>query len=164
MATLKNLYGTEAQAITLSLASLASGAARASTAVDNRTNLFLDAMVQLAIKSAAAGVSATGFFQIYAYGTQNVSGAGGPLWPDTVTGTDATITLVVPTNLKLLGVVNMVAVATVYNSEPFSVASVFGGVLPEEWGVVVVNQSGAAFDATEGNHTKQYQGIYAQSV
>jgi hypothetical protein len=45
-----------------------------------------------------------------------------------------------------------------------SVASVFGGVLPERWGIVVVNQSGGAFDTTVANHLKFFQGILAQSA
>jgi hypothetical protein len=159
MATIKALYGSNGQAITCTLASLASAGARSALAVDNTTNLFLDALVQLTVKSGASGVSATGYVSVYAYATAD----GGTSYPEGA-GTDVGVTLTVPTNLKLIGVLNVVANATTYVSEPMSVAAAFGGVLPDHWGIVVQNNSGAALDATEGNHKKVYQGVQAQSV
>jgi hypothetical protein len=64
----------------------------------------------------------------------------------------------------LVGTINMVANATTYVSGPMSVANAFGGQLPERWGIVVENRSGAPFDATEGNHAKLWQGVLAQTV
>lgn len=161
MATLEMKYGTEAQAITITLASLGNGSVRASTVVDNTTNLFLDALVQLQLKSGASGVSASGFVNVYAYGTVDFAL---PLYPEGITGTDGAITLTVPTNLKPITSINMVANATSYTSEPFLISAAFGGVMPSHWGIVVENQSGGAFDTTEGNHLKFYQGILGQSV
>ena len=159
-ADIKTKYGTANQAITCTLASLGSASARASTAVDNTTNLFLDALVMVQVKSGASGVSATGYVNVYAYGTAD----GGTTYSDGATGTDAAITLTVPPNARLIGVLNVVANATTYKSGPFSVAAAFGGVLPDHWGIIVENKSGAALDATEGNHAKFYQGVLAQSV
>lgn len=163
-ADIKSKYGTSNQAIVCSLApagvGLANNGARASTAVDNTTNLFLDALVFLNIKSGAAGTLATGTVNVYAYGTSD----GGTNYTEGATGTDAAITLVSPTNLKLIGIINVVAVATTYKSGPFSVAAAFGGVLPDHWGIVIENKSGGAFDTTEGNHLKVYQGVLAQTV
>ena len=57
MANIKVAYGTEAQAITCSLAPGSVGLAnsatvgRESTAIDNTSNLFLDALVQVQIKN-----------------------------------------------------------------------------------------------------------------
>lgn len=160
MSIIKPLYGSNNQAITVTLASLANAAARASTAVDNTSNLFLDALVTVKVKSGAASVSANGFVNIYAYGSVD----GGSSYPEAITGTDAALTLVSPTNLRLIGTINVVANATSYESEPMSVANAFGGVLPDHWGIVVENQSGAALDSTEGNHLKIYQGMQGQVV
>jgi hypothetical protein len=160
MSTIKALYGTNNQAITCTLASLASAAARASSVVDNTVNLFLDALVVLKVKTGATGVSTTGYVAVYAYGTVD----GGTTYPEGITGTDGAVTLTVPTNLRLIGIINTVANATTYASEPMSVAAAFGGVLPDHWGIVVVNSSGAALDVTEANHAKLYQGMQAQSV
>jgi hypothetical protein len=156
---IKSNYGSGNQAITVTLASLANAARRASTAIDNTTNLFLDALVQLKIKTGASGVLATGYVEVFAYATADPSG---PTYAEAATGSDAAITLTVPPNLKLIGILNVVANATSYVSEPLSVAAAFGGVLPAKWGIVIGNQSGAALDSTEGNHAKFYQGVQQQ--
>lgn len=160
MATLKPLYGTANQPITVTLASLANAAGRASAVIDNTTTLALDALVSLAVKTNAAGVSATGYVAVYAYGTVD-----GTTYTDGATGTDAAFTPSASgANLRLIGTIQTPAVATTYQSGPFSVANAFGGTLPAKWGIVVVNNSGAALDATEASHTKQFQTVQAQSV
>ncbi len=160
MSNIKEAFGTSNQALTITLASLANNGQRQSTVVDNTTNLFLDALVALSIKSAAASTSATGFANIYAFGTSD----GGTTYSDGAGATDAAITLTAPPNMRLIGVINIVANAVTYKGGPFSVRAAFGGVLPDHWGIVVENKSGAAFDATEGNHLKDYQGVYATVV
>ena len=153
-------YGTQGQAITITLASLANNGQRQSTVVDNTSDLFLDAGVVLKVKSGAASTSATGTVNIYAYGTVD----NGTTYTDGATGADGAITLTSPPNMKLIGVVNVVANAVTYIAGPFSVAAAFGGVLPAKWGIVVENKSGGTLDATEGSHAKLYQGDYAQIV
>ena len=160
MANIKSAYGTGGQTITCTLASLANSSARASTAIDNSTNLWLDALVFVSVKTGASGVSSLGTVFVYAYGTAN----GGTTYTEGASGTDGALTMANPTNLKLLGVINVSAPATTYQSGPFSVAAAFGGVLPDHWGIVIQNNSGAALDATEGNHLKVYQGVYATSA
>ena len=148
-------YGVNNQTITITLNSLASTSQRQSTVVNNTSAVFRDALVQIQIKTAAAAVSTTGIVNIYAYGSAN----GGTNYGDTVTGTDGAVTLTSPPNLKIIGTINAVANATVYDSNPFSVAAVFGGKLPQYWGIVVENKTGAAFDATAGNFKAFYQGV-----
>lgn len=160
MATIKSLYGTSNQAITVTLASLASGSARESASVDNRTNLYLDAMVLLKLKTGAGAIGSDPYAYIYAAGTVD----DGTTWPDTVTGADAAITLNTTTQLVRLGVVWLGAVSTTYKAGPFSVAAAFGGSMPAMWSIVVKNNCGVALDATEASHAKLYQGIQAQSV
>lgn len=159
MSLIKSVYGTNGQAITCTLASLADGSARSSAVIDNTSNLFLDALVQVKVKSNASGVASTGWVEIYAYGTVD----GGTTYPEGA-GTDTGVTLTVPPNVRLIGVLNVVATSTTYASEPMSVAAAFGGVLPDHWGIIIVNHSSAALDATEGNHSKLYQGVQAQVV
>lgn len=156
-----SLYGTSNQAITVTLNSLANNAQRSSTAVDNTTNKFLDVEVQVKVKTNAAGTSTTGVVNIYAYGTAN----GGTTYGggETGMGTDATVTLTSPPNIKKIGVINAVANATVYSAGPFSVAAAFGGILPDHWGIVVENVTGAALDASAGG-SAWYQGVQAQVV
>lgn len=160
MADIKSKYGSSGQAITITLASLANNGARQSDVVDNTSNLFLDALVFLVIKSGASGTAATGYVNLYAYGSVD----NGTNYSDGASGSDAAITPTSPPNLRLIGVVNVVANATTYRAGGFSVAAAFGGVLPQKWGIVVENKTGGTLDSTEGNHAKLYQGVFAQTV
>lgn len=157
MANVKVAYGTNNQTITITLASLTTTSSRASTVIDNTTNLFLDALVMVKSKSGAASTSASGYLSVYAYGTVN----GGTTYTDNITGTDAGITLPVPPNAILIGTVTMVANATTYVSSMMSVASAFNGTLPDHWGIVVTNSSGGTLDSTAGNHVVAYQGVFS---
>lgn len=150
-------YPANNQSITITLASLGNNSQRQSTAIDNTTNKDLDAMVVLKVKSAAASTSATGYVNIYVYGSAD----GGTTYGEGLAGTDGAATLTSPPNLFLLGSINVVANATTYISNPMSVAQAFGGVLPDHWGIVVENKTGAALDATEGNFAKFYERIQA---
>jgi hypothetical protein len=156
--TFKSSYGSSGQTITITLASLVTGAARSGLAIDNTSNLFLDALVQITIKTTTS-VNATGAVDIYAYGTAD----GGTSYPEGC-GTDTGITLTIPTNLRRIGTLNAVANTTTYVGEPMSVAAAFGGILPDHWGIAIVNNTGGTLDSTEGNHKKVYQGILAQVV
>jgi hypothetical protein len=150
-------YGTNNQAITCTLASLTNTSKRSSAAIDNTSNVFLDALVMVQIKSGASGTTTNGVVNVYAYGTVD----GGTTYTEGA-GSDAGITLTSPTNARLLGVINVVANATTYKAGPFSVAAAFGGTLPDHWGIIIDNETGGTLDSTEGNHLKLYQGVYAQ--
>jgi len=154
MSDIKLGFGTSNQSITCTITSLANNGQRQSTAVDNSSNKFLDALVFLTIKSAAASTSSTGYVNVYAYGTSD----GGSNYSDGASGSDGSITLTSPPNMRLIGSVNVVANSTTYKAGPFSVAAAFGGVLPEKWGIVVENKTGATLDASVG--AAIYQGVY----
>ena len=159
MANVKTAYGTAGQALTITLTSLAdsSTAGRESTAVSNVTDAFLDVLVTCKIKTSTGTISAPSAAFVYAYATVD----GGSEWPDTVTGTDAAITLNNPTQLKLLGAVYAAAVSTTYKGGPWSLAALYGGRMPERWGVVIVNDTGVALTATGSDHAVEWQGVYA---
>lgn len=160
MADIKQKFGTAGQTFTCTLASLANNSARQSTEIDNSSNLFVDALVMLKVKSGASGTSASGYVAVWAYASVD----GGTTRTENAGISDAAITLVSPTNLRLLGVINVVANATTYYGGPFSVASAFGGVIPQYWGIVIENKTGGTLDSTEGSHAKLWQGVYAQAA
>ena len=143
MATVKNQYSGSGSTFTCTCASLANSASRASAVVDNTSNLAVDAVVQVAFKTGASGVSATGLIDVYVYGTVD----GGTTYGDSATGSDAAITLPSPPNSALLVSLTANANATTYKSNPMAVAQAFGGVLPEKWGIIVSNLTGAALEA-----------------
>jgi hypothetical protein len=161
--TIESDFGSSGQPLTITLNNLAASnvaggtyTGRQSTAVDNTTNLFLDALVSVQVKTQSS-VVAPSFVLIYAYGTAD----GGLTWSDTVTGADGSVSLISPPNAPLLCTLATPAVSTVYDSGPLSVASAFGGVLPQKWGVVVINSTGSNLDTTTGG-AAVYQGVYAQ--
>lgn len=80
---------------------------------------------------------------------------------DTVTGVSGSVTLTSPPNLRLIGTINAVAISTQYNSNTLSVAKAFDGTLPNMWGIVVENRSGAAFSGS-GTFAAFYQGVQRQ--
>lgn len=156
---LKAKLGTTNQTITITLNTLADDAYRASTAVDNRTNLYLDCLVQLLIGTGNVGAPAGDKnCLVYAYGTAN----DGTTYSGGATGTDAAYGAVAGqliTNCPMLGIVSVDAQNETFESDVFSIASCFGGVVPAKWGIIVMNQVGQALDA---NSDAFYQGIYAQ--
>jgi hypothetical protein len=150
-------YGTAGQAFTITLNSLASSAtaARQSDQISNATPLSLDALVFVILEIQTGTIGSDRCAYVYAYGSANdgtdrTEGAG---------ASDAAITLNDPTNLPLIGVVNMPAQSTVYRAGPFSVARAFGGILPARWGIVVRNFCGITLRST-GN-SAHYQLIEA---
>lgn len=159
MSSIKSQYGSTTL-ITATLASLASAAAREATAVDNTTDLFIDVMVTLAI--ALQTGTPTGQAAINVWFAESGDGT---IYTDPVTGSNAAITLRTPSNLRGPFVIaTPTAGALTYKAVIGSVAQYFGGILPPKWSIVIENQTGLALDATEGNHTKSYRGVYGQNA
>lgn len=153
MTTTKESFGAQGVAITCTITSLTTTSARQSAALDNTTNLYLDALVTATIKSGASATTTTGTAVIYAYGTVD----GGTTYTEGASGSDAAITLTSPTNARIIGIINIVANATTYTGGPFSVAQAFGGILPQKWGIIVLNSTGGTLDASTASC--EYQGV-----
>lgn len=158
MSIIQSKYGTNNQAITCTITALGNTNFRQSTAVDNTSNLFLDVLVQVKVKTNAASTSANGYVAVYAYGSAD----GGTDYSDGASGTDGSFIPTTPPNIRLIGIVNAVANATTYVGGPFSVATAFGGVLPDHWGIIIENETGAALDASVGS--AWYQGYENQVI
>jgi hypothetical protein len=156
VSTTKLLYGANNQIIGITLNSLANNNARQSDSISNTTTLFLDALVFARVSTTSA--SATGFLNIYAYGTAD----GGTTYTNNAAGTDSAFSMPTNPNLRLIGVVNVAAANATYSAGPFSVAVAFGGILPSSWGVVIENRSGVTLNSS--GHSVFYQGIYSQTV
>lgn len=165
--TTTNVKYAAAAALTVTLASLASSATllvgRGSTAVDNSTNLYDDAILEGQIKTGAT--SANTNIEIWCYSESVDSGptymgAGGS---SGLSGTDAAVTFGDAGQKRLLRLALVIDVvgtsAVVYNFGGISVAQLFGGVMPKKWGVFVTHSTGVALDATAGNHVVEYLGV-----
>lgn len=160
MADIKNKYGTSNQTITITLNALASSATagRASTAVDNTSNVFLDALVSIHIDFPNSAPANDKAIYVYVYGSAN----GGTNYSGGITGTDAAYTMDDPTVLRLVGVIPIPTQNKVYYAGPFSIAAAFGGVLPDRWGIYIRNYAGQTLGST--NNAAYYQGVLAQTV
>lgn len=159
--TIQPLYGTSGQVMTISLASLGSAAARASTVVNNTVTLYEDALLYVKFGlGSTISTSPPPYVNIYGYGSVD----GGTNYPEGITGTDATVTLTSPPNLVILAQINGGSTASAVKTYgPFSFCRTYGlDRLPAYWGIVFVNQTGGTLSATTGNFLVEYQGINGQ--
>jgi hypothetical protein len=174
MADIKLNYPSNSTvAVTISLASLGSGAqgvftaGRESDAISNETNLDLDHILSGKIRT---GTSPTASRSINVYVAAPLTMASGtPTWPDVLDGTDSAETF---TSANVMnGIVKLAASMTTDNTtgrdyffSGVSVAALFGGVLPPEYVVYVAHDSGVNLDSTGGNHHINYFRVQGQSV
>lgn len=160
MSDIKAGYGSSNQAIAITINGLANDAKRESAAVDNSTSCFLDALVQVRIATNASADS-TGDKSVYIYGYATADGgvscSGNASGSDAAFGTDPQQL----NNCRLIGVVYAPTQNNIYESDLVSVASAFGGVLPQHWGIIVHNRTGQMLKTSDCSAV--YQGLYAQS-
>lgn len=152
MATITEFFGT-ATAFTKTNANLASSATGGwkSNAIDNSTNLYDDALVQVELAAVNTAPGANKAIYLYAYslieGTAYSSTGAAA-----IDGTEGTVTFPditsLPPNLPLLGVIPYSTQNVAINSQAFSVAACFNGVLPPKWGIAMVNNSGMTLSVT----------------
>ena len=158
MSTVSAKYATST-AITISTAlnSLATGSAAQLGSIDNGTNLYLDAMVSLYI--VLGTVASPKYINIWAAASEDgTTFTGDSATTDAYTGTAGSITLGSPTSF--FGPFFFPTQQSSVNAQIIipSMRDMFGGlVLPRKWGLIVENQSGAAF-ASSG-HSASYTGV-----
>jgi hypothetical protein len=145
-------YAAKTSIAATSLASLANAAGAQSAVVDNSTTGYIDAVIRVIIASSAT--TNTALVDIYAYGA-----LGDTTYIDGATGADAAFTAANRRNAKFIGSVQCNPVAAATAQAMFSIAQAFDGVLPTKWGLIFINNSGAALNAT-GN-VVEFQGVYA---
>jgi hypothetical protein len=155
MTTTSMLTYPAAATITFALPSLANGAWRASTAVDNTANLYMDATIGGSIQVDSTAPTAGGTIDFYLYASYD-----GTNYTGGVTGTDATYSDVNnETSFHFMH--SIVVTATIdinYEWGPFNVLSVLGH-MPPKWGIVVENNTGRLFHATGTANITKYTGI-----
>jgi hypothetical protein len=156
MATVLTQTYSSNTAITFDLSSLATSstfvAGRESTQIDNTSTQYIDCIVNVdGITGHASTAPTVGqMIQLYVWGA-DTSLATTAI--DTLDGTDSAETLshVSVLNSLRLAAAPTVTVATaalVYYIMPFSVASLFGGVMPKFWGLYVAHNHTGALGAS----------------
>jgi hypothetical protein len=152
-------------AITFDISSLGTSstfvAGRESTQVDNTTDKYVDCIVNVdGITGGSTAPTVGQQIQLYVWGA-DTSLATTAI--DTLDGTDSAETLghvAVLNSLRLAGVAT-VTVATgslVYYIQPFSVAALFGGIMPKFWGLFLAHNHTGSLAATQSG-LFSYNGI-----
>ena len=154
---IKGKYGTSA-GITITLASLASGSARQSDAIDLSSSTPRDILAMIAPKLGSGTLSGQKAVNVYVSGSID----GGTTYGGGLTGSDGSYSMGSPTVLQLWAVIPYSASGTAMPCEPCGVAWAFRNALPPKVAFVVENQTGIAFSATEGDHVKTYLPVLGQ--
>ena len=162
MADVKLALSTVQTMTVTALNSLASSATAGwqSAVVDNTTDLYEDALLQVVIDGANTAPANSKAAYIFAYAGLNTT------YTNPASGSQGAITLLDvtanPQAMPLIGVLPYTTTDEVAESRVMSVAAGFGGVLPPKWGVVIINHSGAA-TAASGNSVT-WRGVYRTVV
>jgi hypothetical protein len=165
MATQTINYGSTT-AITMDLANLASNATwvagRESTEVDNTSNKFVDVIVQGSV-SVGTTPTANTVINVFVYAS-DTSLATTPI--DVIDGVDSAETItntgVLYSMFKIGAAINVLAATSdiAYPVAPFSIAQLFGGIMPKYWGLFVAHNTGVALRNTSVNtNSFDYVGI-----
>lgn len=165
MAVLTVTYSSNT-AITFDISSLGTSATfvagRESTQIDNTSNLYVDALVYVkGITGHASTAPTVGQeIRLYCWGS-DVSLATTAI--DVLDGTDSAETLghvSVLNSLRPAGAaaVTVATAGLLYYIQPFSVAALFGGVMPKFWGLFLAHNHTGALAASQ-SALFQYSGI-----
>lgn len=151
--------------ITMDLDGLATSstliAGRESNEIDNTTNKYMDCLVQGKVKVGTTPTANT-TIAVYVWGA-DTSLATTAI--DVLDGTDSAETL---TNTGVLGSALRLGAAIgvlvntsdiTYNIAPFSVAQLFGGIMPKFWGLFVAHNTGVNLHATDNTNFFSFNGI-----
>lgn len=158
MTTLTTNYGSTTT-IALDLSSLATSstfvAGIESAEIDNTSNKYVDCIVQSKgiVGHASTAPTVGQMIAVYVWGS-DTSLATTPL--DTLDGTSSTETL---SHISVLNSLRFAAAPTVtvataalsYYVLPFSVAALFGGVMPKYWGLFVAHNHTGALGSSNNN-------------
>ena len=131
---------------TITLAGLASGAARQSTIVAN-ANARAAALIYLRLKSSAGAPASGTIYELYLIRDDGVT----TLRTDNAGAADAAITIV---NAQLIGTLVVTNTAAANFTGDFDTAPL--GPLGPKWGIAVKNSTDQALDAVEASHVKEY--------
>jgi hypothetical protein len=151
--TLTPTYGSTAALTVTSLASLASDtnllAGWSSAVIANGTNLAVSEKITGLIKTGTSPTVSTNVF-VYLWAALDDT----PTYPDTITGSEGAKTIT-SANVRDSGAFKLANVITVDSTSnriyPFvvDVAQLFGGHMPKNYGVFIVQNTGAALNATQ---------------
>jgi hypothetical protein len=130
-----------------------------SLAISNATNRYIDALVGGFITPGTSPTVSTRI-EVWVYAAYNDT----PSYPDVIDGTKSAETItsenVRNSAMRLAASITVDATSDrTYYVAPFSVAELFGGVMPTHWGLFVVHNTAVNLNATGSNHRFWYTGV-----
>lgn len=147
-------------ALTCTLTTLASGAGRQALSVANSASGYTDGQMVIALKTTSGTHGASFVCYAHFYGGPSTTGP----WPNPITtDTDAAVTITTGMNFLGPAVINFGTSATgLYTATCMigSVAALFGGQLPMQFGVVIENQTNIALTNVGGDHSVTFYPTY----
>jgi hypothetical protein len=145
MATIKAAFANS-NTITITLSSVTTGSFATSSAVDNSSNLYISALVQVKVK-AGTTPTATGYWNVWLIRSTD----GGTTYDGNSTSNKSG-------GMQLLGVLPLSGANTgEVVTGTFDTALL--GALGSSWKIAVENQTGVTTDTTAGNHTAIFTGV-----
>jgi hypothetical protein len=158
------LFGAATAFTMTSMTSLATSAtwiAGAESTAVITANPAVDYLVACKITTGTTPVVNT-VINVYIYAAQD---GDAPTYPDVFDGTDSTesiaTTYVRDAVVRYAASVVVDATSNItYWIAPFSVAALYGGVLPKRWGMFVAHNTGVNLHATGSNHILTYTPVY----
>ena len=148
LAAVKRTYATKAT-ITITLTSLGSGNGRESTVIDNTITRYRDVNIRVLTKGQGGS---TAFLDLFLY-----ESLGDAVFTDGATGVDAAFTAANRLNARPIFSIRMNAANAVCGA--FKLSDVTR-VVPSKFGLIAINNSGAALSVTAGDHVVEFEGIY----
>lgn len=147
-------YGTRA-VLTCTLASLANGAYREATEIDNSSDMADDGVLAGTITTGTTPVAGN-TISIFVSGSDGTTAR-----PGNLTGADAVVTPAgEQTQWELARVIPVDATNNhTYEWYVGGLAALFGGVMPKKMSVIFLNSSNVALNATGGNHSVAFTPI-----
>lgn len=158
MASTKVTYANSAS-VTITLNNLAAstvGVGRQSTAVDNSSNLYLDALITVTLVIGAGTPDNDFGATILGFASEDGTNYSVP-----ATGSDGAIDISTINNGVWIGYIPMETASTTYKAV-FPIASAFGGILPRKWVIAVINNCNINLAASGNSIT--YSGVYATTA
>lgn len=164
MATATVSYSA-ATTITCGVASTATSATlvagRESDQIDNTSNKYVDALLQGKVTVGTTPTINTKIV-VYVWGSHTSIASTAR---DVLDGADSAETIttagVRDGFLRVAGVMSVDSTTSdrTYEFGPVSVAQVFGGTMPQYWGLFVSHDTGVNLNSTAGNHEFKYTGV-----
>lgn len=165
MADVKIAYGSSAT-ITISPENVATAPSLdvgvESAVIDNTSNKYVDAIVGGTwMTNGSVAPTANTQVLVYVFSVRDDA----PTYPDVMDGTASAETITsagVGRGFLKLGIA--LDVSTNTTARPyeglFTVAQLFGGVMPLKWGLFITHNTGQNSHSTAGNHVWKYTGVY----